>query len=404
MNALAAPQPRCRLVETIDAYLDQIAVSLRPLSVDSAANILGRFTEVITELDPSVIAVADITRAHVEHYKTWLVAHGGRQGKPAANATVCQHLSTLRMFFERLIEWGWDDAPARQLIFAGDIPKRDEPLPKFLDDATFAAFLRAARAEHRPLTRLVVEMLARTGMRVSELCALEADAVVLIGAAHWLRIPVGKLHNDRYIPLHPHLVELLADWQATVEPNPFGLLLVNDGQPLSRHAVGRMLNRITRRAGLPHIHPHQLRHTLATQAINRGMSLEAIAALLGHRSLRMTMTYARIANRTVADEYFAVSERVEALYSRSSHRPAEAETPAMTRLRQEHRRLLGNGYCARPPELDCAFESICEQCSYFETGLEFRPILLRQRDDAAAKDQRARQQLFDTILDRITDQ
>src|SRR5207244_4410823 len=48
--------------------------------------------------------------------------------------------------------------------------------------------------------------------------------------------------------------------------------------------------------------------------VNRGMSLEAIAALLGHRSMRMTMVYARIADRTVADEYFTVSEKVEALY------------------------------------------------------------------------------------------
>jgi integrase len=42
-----------------------------------------------------------------------------------------------------------------------------------------------------------VELLAHTGMRVGELCTLEADAVVMIGATHWLRIPVGKLHNDR---------------------------------------------------------------------------------------------------------------------------------------------------------------------------------------------------------------
>lgn len=45
-------------------------------------------------------------------------------------------------------------------------------------------------------------------------------------------------------------------------------------------------------------HPHQLRHTLATQAINRGMSIEAIAAMLGHKSLDMTLVYAKIANRT----------------------------------------------------------------------------------------------------------
>lgn len=41
-----------------------------------------------------------------------------------------------------------------------------------------------------------------------------------------------------------------------------------------------------------------MRHTLATQAINRGMSLEAIPALLGHHSLDMTLRYAKIANRS----------------------------------------------------------------------------------------------------------
>jgi integrase len=51
-------------------------------------------------------------------------------------------------------------------------------------------------------------MLARTGLRVGELCSLTADAVVLVKGRHWLRVPVGKLHNDRYIPLHPGTVNL----------------------------------------------------------------------------------------------------------------------------------------------------------------------------------------------------
>jgi hypothetical protein len=46
-------------------------------------------------------------------------------------------------------------------------------------------------------------LLARTGMRAGKLADLEADAVVQIGVAHWLRIPLGKLRNDRYVPLHP---------------------------------------------------------------------------------------------------------------------------------------------------------------------------------------------------------
>ena len=67
--------------------------------------------------------------------------------------------------------------------------------------------MAAARAHRLPRYRLVIEMLARTGMRASELCDLDADAVTLIGDAYWLRIPVGKLRNDRYIPLHPELVD-----------------------------------------------------------------------------------------------------------------------------------------------------------------------------------------------------
>jgi site-specific recombinase XerD len=74
---------------------------------------------------------------------------------------------------------------------------------------------------------------------------------------------------------------------------------------MSRHQITRIIKRIAKAAGIGHVHPHQLRHTLATQAINRGMSLEAVAAMLGHKTLRMTLVYARIADRTVADAYDA---------------------------------------------------------------------------------------------------
>ncbi|MBW3643091.1 MAG: hypothetical protein KY447_09280 [Actinobacteria bacterium] len=77
-----------------------------------------------------------------------------------------------------------------------------------------------------------------------------------------------------------------------------------------------------------------------------------------------------IADRKVADEYFAVTEQVEALYTAEAPvLPAAAEGDQMRRLRLEmQRRLLGNGYCTRPVELDCAFET----CVHFDTGTEFR--------------------------------
>lgn len=403
MSAMPARAVRSQLDDTIEDYLAQISLSLRPASVRAATGILGRFAVFLHAEHPEVTCVAQIGRREVESYKLWLRDRRGPKG-PLAVATVRAALSTLRMFFERVIEWGWEDAPARVPIFAGDIPKADEPLPKFLDDPTFALFMRAVRADPRPLARLVVELLARTGMRVGELCALEADAVVRIGETQWLRIPVGKLHNDRYIPLHSQLVELLAEWAEANGANGHGLLLVNEaGEPLNRHIVTRMINRITKRAGIAHVHAHQLRHTIATQAVNRGMSLEAVAALLGHRSMRMTMTYARLADRTVADEYFAVSEKVEALYGQAPQLPADAEGPAMARLRREHHRMLGNGYCTRPVDLDCAFETICESCTYFATTIEFRPTLRRQHRDAVRKNQTARAELFKNLLDGVAE-
>ena len=397
---LAAANPG--LAETIDAYLDQIAVSLRPSSVESATSILGRFAGFLAEHHPEVSGAADIGRRQIEDYKIWLAAReGAKPGSRPTPNTLRANLGTVRMFFERIIEWDWPDAPARVPIFAGDIPKRDEPLPKFLDDPTFAQFMRAARSEQRMITRLTVELLARTGMRVGELGALEVNAVVLIGDIHYLRIPVGKLHNDRYIPLHPQLVEMLAEWDQTPGAHASGRLLsIENGSPVDRHIVRRMLDRITKKAGIQHVHPHQLRHTVATQAINHGMSLEAIAALLGHRSMDMTMVYARIADRTVADEYFAVTEKVEALYGQTEL-PADAEGPNMARLRREHHRMLGNGYCARPVELDCAFETICETCTYFATTIEFRPTLRRQLKDARKKEQTGREQLYQRLLDDL---
>ena len=75
--------------------------------------------------------------------------------------------------------------------------------------------------------------------------------------------------------------------------------------------------------------------------------------------------------------------------------------PKMARLRREHHRLLGNGYCTRPAELDCAFESICETCAFFQTSIQFRPTLPAQHDDAHAKAQTQRAELFSSLLHRV---
>ena len=391
------------LVATMRRYLEQISCILRPRSVSNTDQALRAFAGFLVETAPDVRSLRQVTRAHVEDYKPWLTARPG-QNKPRVTVNTRAHrLGTLRMFFLRLEEWDWDDRPDRIPIVLGDLPRQDKPLPKALDDPSAAQLLRAAQNHPRMLVRVVCEVLLRTGLRVSELIALQRDAVVRIGAGHWMHVPVGKLHDDRYIPLHPQLVTLIADYrQRFVQPDNPLLIPRENGKPMDRHGVTRYLNNAAQAAGLAHVHPHQMRHTVATQAINRGMSLEAIAALLGHHSMDMTLRYAKIANRTVADEYFAVTEKIEALYDNTRALTADAAGPEMARLHREmHQRMLGNGYCTRPPALDCSFEAVCETCTFFQTSIEFRPTLQAQHDHAAAHGQDGRQRLFAGLLNHI---
>jgi site-specific recombinase XerD len=389
-------------VAMIHRYLRQLGTFLAPASVNAAENALRQFARwLVTEA--GVTAIADVRRDDIEDYKVWLAGKHRSADQVISRETHRQRMRTIRQFFERVIEWDWPDAPPRNPVIGGDIPPRPDPLPRFLDDRDAARLMAAARACPDPRDRLVIELLARTGMRAGELADLEADAVVLIGAAHWLRIPLGKLRNDRYVPLHPELVTLLAAWTAanTDHIRACRRLAADHRGPLDRYQIGRTVGRVGRSCGVS-VHPHQLRHTLATQAINRGMRLEAIAALLGHRTMEMTLIYARIADRVVADEYQAISAKIDALYGQQLELPADYETTGMAKLRREaHARMLGNGLCTRPVQLDCKMESACETCSYFQTTIEFRPTLQRQRDHARDHGQPERAAIFDTLIQQV---
>jgi site-specific recombinase XerD len=402
--SVQAPQ----LAATMRRYLVQLTTFLAPRSVDVADSTLRQLARwLVAETD--VVTVAGITRRHVEDYKVWLASQPGCKGPTLAKNTQRQRLKMIRIFLERLIEWDWPEAHHRNPILHGDVPPRPEPLPKFLSDEDAAKLLAAAKAHRLPRYRLVVEMLSRTGMRATELCELAADAVSVRDGSHWLRIPVGKLRNDRMIPLHAELVPLLDEWTARNRAHIRAQqrLMADEHKPLDRRTVHRIVATTARKAGIGHAYPHQLRHTLATQAINRGMRLETIAEMLGHRSMDMTLVYARIANRVVAEEYASVMEQIDALYKTAgtaTDPPSTSETPAMTRLRTEYSRMLGNGMCTRPADLDCRIESACERCAYFQTGPEFVPVLLRQRDHAHDHGQTDREALYESLVNRATEE
>ncbi|MGH2882661.1 MAG: tyrosine-type recombinase/integrase, partial [Solirubrobacteraceae bacterium] len=136
----AVPQ---RLRQTLQGYIEQMRLSLRPATMVRVEAVLREFASWLTTDVSEVTAVADLNRTHIERYKRHLAARPARRGGTLSKIGLAEQLGTLRVCLDRLAEWDGEDAPTRVLMFAGDIPRRDQPLPRFIDDAAAAKLLRA---------------------------------------------------------------------------------------------------------------------------------------------------------------------------------------------------------------------------------------------------------------------
>lgn len=416
-------------------YLERRRASVKPSTIKQQAAALGSFLRWLTSTHPAISSLSQLDRlTHIEPYIRWVLHEGGR-GRARGErqwtlSTRHARLGTLRSCLRLLTLWGWPEAPARQLFLPGDLPRLPDPLPKAFDDVQAAGMVHLARTTSPPLQRLIIELLAGCGLRVGEARDLKLSDIVSFGSSAsypatqpWLRVPLGKLGNDRYVPVGPELQEALdhfleqgrsgRDWEGLASPPAWtAYLLTTKGRRVSRAYCNQVVHQLARRVGVIDAHAHRWRHTFATQAINRGMDLASIAALLGHTTLEMTMVYARIANPSLRREFDRVSQQVQAFYSVVSNDGANSDTrvqlpagalgPAMTVTRRELEwRRLGNGWCTRRAYIDCRYELVCERCVHFNTDQLFLPVLESQHEDASRKGQHARIEFFGELISSV---
>jgi hypothetical protein len=96
-------------------------------------------------------------------------------------------------------------------------------------------------------------------------------------------------------------------------------------------------------AGVAHVTPHRLRHTLATQLLNAGMDITRIQKLLGHEHISTTMIYARVQNATVEADYRQAMSKVQAQRPPLSNTPLPvANWPTRTAVKQADELTLDN--------------------------------------------------------------
>ena len=138
-------------------YVAQVDLSLRPATVKHIEHDLREFGTWLAEAHPEVSSCAELERSHIEGYKSWVaVKHGRYTSKPLNRVSIKNRLINLHCFFDRITEWGYPNPPQRPLIFAGDLPIVDKPLPALprrrgghQAPASVAGRPRSAVASHR---------------------------------------------------------------------------------------------------------------------------------------------------------------------------------------------------------------------------------------------------------------
>jgi hypothetical protein len=122
-----APAPP-QLTSTLAGYIAQVRLSLRASTMVRVEGVLREFACWLAGNAPEVACVADLRRrASRTTSCTWPAGHRPAAGNCPRSAS--PSISALRTCFERLTEWDGGDVPAAVLVFSGDLPLRDEPLP-----------------------------------------------------------------------------------------------------------------------------------------------------------------------------------------------------------------------------------------------------------------------------------
>ncbi|MDQ3694989.1 MAG: tyrosine-type recombinase/integrase [Chloroflexota bacterium] len=286
-------------VNTIYAYrndLSQFLVYLRPGPDDAtgAGTIANRQIDRMAGLASSVSTWEELTDGHLTTYLLHL------RGRSYAAATVARKTAAIKSFCNYLLTEGrMRSDPAANMAS----PKVDRYTPRSITRAEINRLLAqpgAGDPDHagRPEAirdRAMLEALYATGMRVSELVALDSDDVNLANG----ELRAGPAGRYRIIALRERATRAVDQYLRAARPtldlrSEAALFLNHRGRRLTRQGFWLILKSYAQQAKISGITPHTLRHTFAAHRLSEGAELSEVQRILGHVNISTTQVYQRL--------------------------------------------------------------------------------------------------------------
>lgn len=184
------------------------------------------------------------------------------------------------------------------------LPKRPKKLPNYLSDPEIEHF-RTIASQFSSKHNLLTNLLIFTGLRINE--ARNLDIRDIDFSNHQIKVIGGKGGKDRYVPLAPHLRDLLSMY---IKDRRKGALLLNrKNRQYSKRMLQHMIEQIIKKSRIAKdLSTHSLRHTFACMCYRAGLSLEKLQLLMGHSSRVTTEIYAKMELGAVKKEFLQLIE------------------------------------------------------------------------------------------------
>jgi site-specific recombinase XerD len=181
--------------------------------------------------------------------------------------------------------------------------KRRSTVPEGLSRAEFERLMDPAsvgdkRSSTYARDRMLLELLAGTGLRINEALSLTRDRIDLADNSLWVLARHSKNKQGRVCYFGPTLAASLTAYLAVLPREQWLLFVTRTGKALSDAHVRRLFKKVARRAEIDpeRLSPHILRHSFATRFLGSGGTLEALRDALGHSHISVTAGYLRCAS------------------------------------------------------------------------------------------------------------